>query len=161
MKKSTLLSLATMAAIAVTSAGTYAVWDTTSSTSSGTLTVAQPKVTVTATELGTMEEGTDTLNATEITYTGSVVFDVKGVGTIDTMMLTPEVKDGDNAVAAADIDVVIKKGATSLTEADGTFTDTPTEGENNYTVEVTVKNKDLAGKTLNVTLTGEVSKTAA
>lgn len=162
MKKSTLLSLATMAAIAVTSAGTYAVWDTTTATSTGTLTVAKPKVVVTATNMGALTEGTDLLNGTDITYTGTAKFDVQGADTIDTISLTPEVKNGEALVTTGDIEVTIKKdGGSSLTENSGVFTDTPVEGDNSYTVEITVKNQALAGQALNVTLTGELTKTGA
>ena len=57
MKKSTLLSLATAGAIVLTSAGTYAVWDTLSGTSTGQITVANSSVTVAATNM-TFVEGT-------------------------------------------------------------------------------------------------------
>ena len=158
MKKSTLLSLATAGAIVLTSAGTYAVWDTLSGTSTGQITVANSSVTVAATNM-TFVEGTDTIGEDSIAYTGTAKFEVTGAGNnVNTMTLVPTVKNGDNIVNAADVDVTIKKGEVALTKTDANYTDTTlTSGDNEYTVEVTVKNKALAGNTLDVEVTGTAS----
>ncbi len=159
MKKSTLLSLATAGAIVLTSAGTYAVWDTLSGTSKGQITVDNPSVTVAATDM-TFAKGTDTLGGDSIAYTGTAKFDVTDTGNhVNTMTLEPTVKNGENAVDANDVEVTIKKGETALTNTDSKYTDTTlTSGANEYTVEVTVKNKALAGKTLDVEVTGTASQ---
>ena len=56
MKKSTLLSLLTAGAVIATSAGTFAAWDTTTATSTGTLTIDKP-VTVTVSALNLERDG--------------------------------------------------------------------------------------------------------
>ena len=89
MKKSTLLSLATAGAIVLTSAGTYAVWDTLSGTSTGQITVANSSVTVAATNM-TFVEGTDTIGEDSIAYTGTAKFEVTDAGNnVNTMTLVP------------------------------------------------------------------------
>ena len=100
MKKSTLLSLATAGAIVLTSAGTYAVWDTLSGTSTGQITVANSSVTVAATNM-TFVEGTDTIGEDSIAYTGTAKFEVTDAGNnVNTMTLVPTVKNGENIVNA-------------------------------------------------------------
>lgn len=108
-EKSTLLSLATAGAIVLTSAGTYAVWDTLSGTSTGQITVANSSVTVAATNM-TFVEGTDTIGEDSIAYTGTAKFEVTDAGNnVNTMTLVPTVKNGENIVNAADVDVTIKR----------------------------------------------------
>lgn len=163
MKKSTLLSLLTAGAVIATTAGTYAVWDTVTATSSGTISVAKPTVIVNATDFGAMDMGENGLGAQTIDYTKDVTFTVEGVtnGDVDTMTLVPEVKNGDAVLTAADVDVDIKKGGTSI-KTDTAYIDSAVaEGANTYTIVVTVKNKTLASANLTVSVKGTLSKAAA
>ena len=107
----------------------------------------------------TFVEGTDTIGEDSIAYTGTAKFEVTDAGNnVNTMTLVPTVKNGENIVNAADVDVTIKKGEVELTKTDANYTDTTlTSGDNEYTVEVTVKNKALAGNTLDVEVTGTAS----
>lgn len=71
MKKSTLLSLLTAGAVIATSAGTFAAWDTTTATSTGTLTIDKP-VTVTVSDFTLTRDGGLSTGENLPTYKGEV-----------------------------------------------------------------------------------------
>ena len=82
MKKSTLLSFATAAAIVVTSAGTYAAWDKTSDVAVMTNTVTiRKKVSTTITESTPFTTTTNILSADGPVYTTSVPVSVNEIPT--------------------------------------------------------------------------------
>ena len=131
--KKQMLGLLTAGAIVVTTAGSFAMWDTLTATSTGTVTLDKP-ITVTATA-GTYTSGVRTLDERN-TYTApDVTFNVTNTEALSTSTLTlaPVVKIGETDVSG-DFVVVIK-------DSDGTALnqnkDTSVEATNKYTVELT------------------------
>lgn len=140
MKKTTLLSFATAAAIVVTSTGTFAVWDTMSSDATNTLTVTSPKITVNAGTLATFTSGNDVAGADSIEYTSSATFKVDGKDNISKVIPTVVVTDDNDAAVS---------GATAtIVNPDAALAETMT-----YNVKVVVTDKSLAGKELKVKVT--------
>lgn len=77
MKKTKILSLLTAAMIVVSSAATYAVWDTVTADSRGnTVTIRNPVTVSDSTSEQSISADADTLNPAEITASGNVKFTV-------------------------------------------------------------------------------------
>lgn len=135
MKKSTLLSLATAGAIVATSVGTFAAWDTTDATSTGTVNFGTP-VTVTAGTAPTYETANRSLNVAP-TSKGTVSFKVKDEkGLASTLKLSATVPDAQKDL----VDVTFEKdgvAGTAITEDTAVIKDGTTE--NKYTVIVKPK----------------------
>lgn len=159
MKKSTLLSLATVGTIVATSIGTFAAWDTTTASISADVTLGNP-VTVTAGDFNNLSAETRTLGA-DPTYTSTVTFNVSDAGGLaNTLTLTPTLKDSNGDAVDS------SKATVELSQtADATFTnntDTALEdGTNTYQVKVTVLDNSLKGETLTVDVAAALSKTGA
>lgn len=157
-KKSTLLSLATAAAIVATTFGTYAVWDTLESETNQTVSIASPSVTVNASSTGLVEN--DSVGAKTVDYSTTATFNITGADKLSLLTLTPTVTmtDGTSVTEGTDYDVAI-------TQTDDTITDGVdsklTEGANAYDVKVTIKNSTLQGKEMKVTVKGEATPKAA
>lgn len=157
MKKSTILSIATVGAIAATSVGTFALWDKMEDKSTGTLTVEDKQVTVSATAMPTFN-GTSTLGATEATYTSTASFNLTDTQSqINSLKLTPVLKDAQGSSVTSGATVTLKQtddATFNTTKTAGEVTDsTVSTGTNAYDVEVTVTDESLAGKTLTVEVT--------
>lgn len=156
--KKSMLGFMTASAIVVTTVGSFAVWDTLTETSSGTLTVANPIV-VTAADMGQMTETRTWEKVPE--YEGSVTFEVAGLNDTTNTMLTldPVLKNGEVAVDTNKYDITITQ-----TEAEnglGGMIDSKVEQSNEYKVVVTPKAEaiDLAGKELTLEVTGTLAQT--
>ena len=153
MKKSTILTFATAAAIVATSAGTFAAWDKLSDTKSTTLTIRNP-VTVKAQTTEVSLESKTALEALPV-YEGNATFDLENVPEGYKIEPTVLVKNGESAVDANKL----------------TIQKTVTGGENvgkdekSKTVEVSITPTDsaidLAGQPLNVEITAKLVKVAS
>lgn len=156
MKKSTLLSFATAGAIVVTSAGTYAAWDTLTGTTESTITFRNP-VTITVDSEYDLNETSATLN-TLPSATGEVTFNVQNPGDLaDTLTLTPTV----SGASVNDFDFVIADTTGNLQKDSANGFVDKSLGTTTYTVTVTPKDTSLnavAGKPVTIELTAELSK---
>lgn len=159
-KKSTLLSLATAAAIVATTFGTYAVWDTTTKTASAELTLRKPVVVDTTTMAAfTTADGFGTTPS----YTSDVTFTVANLEQVTNgkITLATTVKKGDGIDVTSNFDVAYTEaaGGAGLTDnVDSTIT-----ASNSYTVKITPKDTDEAkaladGNALTVEVTGTLSE---
>lgn len=156
MKKSTILTFATAAAVLATSAGTFAAWDQISDTQTATLTYANP-VTVTETitppSLTTYTLGAEKAPETEV----SVKFAVSDQDSRATALtVVPSVKQGAaDLVENGKVTVTVKKGETALVDNK----DSSIAANNDYTVVITPTDtatfNDLNNATLSVTGTLE------
>lgn len=153
-KKSTLLSLATAAAIVATTFGTYAVWDTLEDTAqSGEITIASPSVVVDAAQLDLT--GTDVIGAKEIAYEGTATFNITGQDKLASLKLTPTVEVAGKTLTADDYSVEITQDGDTLTgDATNGYVDSNLDATNSYKVKVTVKNQDLAAGKMTVKVKG-------
>lgn len=177
MKKSTLLSFATAAAIVVTSAGTYAAWDVLEATTEERTVELGNAINLTA------EAGNFTLNPVDRTVLDKVNGQVATGGitvnlsTVDQslqgkrkIILKPTVtfEKASNPVSATldtDYTVEIKKAGKDIAGAGGVFTDTEEKGTNDftysaegtvYTVNVTPKSNALEEATATITVNVEL-----
>lgn len=138
MKKSTLLSFATAAAIVATSAGTYAAWDTTTASNSGTVTIRN-KVTTTVEALNFTSDNEDTLlnGADDVpVYTSTTNVDVANV---------PEAVKGDYKLttsAKVYSDVNLTSEATGFTVEAKEKEPVPAELNGKHNIDVTVQPTD-------------------
>lgn len=157
-KKSTLLSLATAAAIVATTFGTYAMWDTTTDSASANLTLRKPVV-VKAQSLADFST-TDEYGTTP-SYTSDVTFNVDNVDQVKNAKITLDtvVKQGQTDVTENFDIIYTEVGGTGLADnVDSAVTDS-----NKYTVKVTPKDttdaKALAtDNALTVEVSGALSK---
>lgn len=157
MKKSTILTFATAAAIVATSAGTFAAWDQTSAeTAAKTLTVGQPVVLSTGDLSNFTEDSSRTLGVAP-TYTSQVTFNVQDDQKLaKKLTLTPSLKDADDKP----VDTTRAKVELSQSD-DAAFTgtvDTNISATNTYDVKVTVLDDTLANTQLSVTVAGVLSE---
>ena len=162
MKKKTLLSLLTGIAIVASTAGTYAVWDTTQASTSGNVTFRNP-VTVTANESYTLNNSTSVLGTTP-SASGNVTFNVSDPSKLgNTLTIVPEISGGTNATLNDFTITLTNKDNPSdkiTKNASGGFVDSQINntGANNYTVTVTPKNStNTTGSAVNVKLTATLS----
>ena len=160
MKKSTNLGVLTAAALITTSAATYAAWDQTIANADQTIAIRE-RITLEASATkfsgGDLETTKD-----EITYTGTYTFKAATVdGTVNTLQLTPTVKgnDGTTALDASKYEIEIKKGDNALILNEGVYTDTVVNGDNIYTVNLKIKDPNLANTNVTVSINGELVKT--
>lgn len=149
--KKKLLSLLTAAAIVATTVGSFAVWDTLSVDSTGSLTVTSPIVVKTE-NIANFTETKDASTGVP-TYTTPVSFDVDGLANYDGKQLTLacEIKDSSNADQTGKFDVAITGvGVTGNV-------DSSVEASNAYSVAITPKDnadaKAIAGQPLDVKVT--------
>lgn len=161
--KKKLLTLLTVAAVVVTMAGSYAMWDQLKVDGTGILNFDKP-VAATMKVPKFTKSSSSGLSEDAPVYTSTAVYKVENVptGVTPKVAITPSVKDGDTAVASDNYTITIEKGGVQLTAASGVYTDANVStGENTYTVTITpadtVAAKDLAGKDLTVTLSAELT----
>ncbi|MGX8852750.1 hypothetical protein [Amedibacillus sp. YH-ame10] len=153
MKKTSLLSLLTAGAIVATSAGTYAVWDTTQAEATATLTINKA-INIDA---GTLSAFVPT-SLSGITndapkYTSTLTFNIETDQRANKVTFTPTIKDDSDTNITTDFNIEIKDGATSLTN---NIDDEIANGDNTYTIEVTPKDAKHKGKIVNVTIGAEL-----
>lgn len=162
-KKSTLLSLATAAAIVATTFGTYAVWDTLKDTStSNAITIASPSVKVEAKAMNL--DGTDVIGSDNIVYEGTATFNITGKDKLADLKLTPTVEvEGKTLTAEAySVEITQTTDNTFTGDAANGYTDkTLEDGENAYTVKVTVKDSTLAASKMTVSVEGVATPKSA
>lgn len=164
MKKSTLLSLLTTAAIIITTAGTYATWDVIEDDTSAKITFRNP-VTVNVAESYKLTQSDPTFKETP-SATGDVNFTVSNhqSGLARHLKLTPSIFSSDSPdkkLDSTDFNISIKHKSTpkeslssegdSLSSQGGSFIDTSLD-TTQYTVTVTPNNSKYAGKELTVKL---------
>ena len=163
MKKSTILSLATAIAVVGTSAFTFAVWDQLDATNTGTLSLASP-VKLSSANPVTYTTADNTLSTDAPTYSSDVTFEVNDVTTkaITSLEITNvkvyEKDDTEKIDLANDFTISIK-GATGnegVTQTGLTATDSSVEKENKYTIELTPKDDNHAGKDLSVDVMAKI-----
>ncbi|WP_418668508.1 hypothetical protein [Allofournierella sp.] len=133
-----LLTLAMAAAVTSTAAMSFAKWDVTTATATGTVTMAKP-VTISAEGGATYSTSTRTeLGDTAPTYTSegiTVKADLAGMpdGKTANLTLAPEVKKADGTSVTSDFTIVVKEGSNPVADN----TDKNVEATNTYTVELT------------------------
>lgn len=136
MKKSTILSLLTIGAITVTSAATYAVWDTvTVESRSNTVTLRNPVTVSDATAEQNIDADATTLNPDSITASGTVKFNVENDQSVaKSLVLKETVETSAPLIETADYSIeftgvgVSGKTDTSVTNGEETY---------NYTITFT------------------------
>lgn len=152
MKKSTVLTFATAGAIVATSLGTFAAWDNTNATSTGTLKVGTP-VTITAGAGITYNEAERSVGQDPV-YTADVAFTVEKAGkTVSELdvdkIAVYESNDKEKATPVTDnftITIAGAAGDTGAVSNGATIKDTSVEDVNTYTVTLTPKNTTVQGK---------------
>ena len=166
MKKSTLLSFATAGAIVVTSAGTYAAWDTLTDDTTADITFRNP-VTVTVNPTYELTEASSALD-TLPTASGTVKFNVENPGDLaNTLTITPIVTGGNSASVSDFNFEIIDSSENSKPKLGGNSEDgfvDKTLGTTTYSVTVTPKDASraaVAGQEVHIQLTAELSKTAS
>lgn len=166
MKKSTLLTVASVGAVALTSAMTFAAWDTLHADSNeAVVTFKQINVTKDANTTLTLDstENTNLLENYAPSAEGTVKFNVEGLTELNGTKLTftPTVTNSNGDSVLDNVEVKIYEGANK--ETDVTGGDTTLTNGNDYTVVVTPKTSDadvsaLANKELKVKVTATLEK---
>lgn len=165
--KKQLLGVLTAAAITVTTVGSFAVWDTLSANTAGSLTLDKP-ITVSASGGATFAAGSRTLG-NENTYTaGDVTFNVENNVEKTQLTLEPKITIGTSETptdVTDQFDIVISENSTPVANN----IDTTLEATNTYSVAITPKadantavtDAAKGGNALNVSITGTLSATPA
>ena len=144
-KKTTWLSLATAAAVVVTSAGTFAVYDKTTATASTTAVTLRKPVTVETSNF-TMNSDSGTLDAYP-SASGDVTFTVENEGDLATQLDLEIAVKGDSGLSTSDFTFeVTQSGGGSVSGSGTSFTDTAIEGSKTYTIKATVNSDNVADK---------------
>lgn len=170
MKKSTLLTVASVGAVALTSAMTFAAWDNLTDTAiSNAVTFDQINVAKSADITLATPEKSDLTAGYLPSTTGTVTFGITGIEEADLsdkqLKLTPVVKaDGTEITDTSSYELIIHDGADSTSTALTNNTDTSITETNSYTVEVKAKDSDgsktaLANKAISVEITATLEKT--
>lgn len=165
LKKTTLLSIATAAAVITTSVGTFAAYDTvTAEATAGSVSFRKP-VTIQAAEL-TMSPEEDSL-CTAPSATGTVTFTVTDEESLASSLgLEIAVADnGATGLSASDFDFNVtdsSDGANSGCTGGTSWTDSDLTGTNQYTVTATLKAESAsklnsAAGDVKITVTGTLS----
>lgn len=151
MKKSTVLSLATAGAIVATSLGTFAAWDTTNATNTGTLKLGSP---VNISSAATTYNDAERTLGQDPSYSANVTFKVDDadhlVKELDvTKIAVYEKDDTTKQTPVTDkftITVAGAAGNSDVTTSGATLTDTSVGETNDYTVTLTPTAAELGGK---------------
>lgn len=171
MKKSTLLTVASVGAVALTSAMTFAAWDNLEVTATSTNSVTFNQINVAKSADITLSEPTKSdLKASYLpSTTGTVTFGITGIDASDLndkqLKLTPVVKaDGAKITDTSSYELIIHDGEDSSSTALTNNTDTTITGTNSYTVEVKAIDSDkskaaLANKAISVEITATLEAT--
>lgn len=169
MKKSTLLTVASVGAVALTSAMTFAAWDNLTATTTNTVTFDRINVTATTKEAMTVTPRTlDTLSDDTVSATSDIVVDLSSVKdsaltTGTQLKFVPTVMKGETKVDSNEYQLVIKEGNLELTgDSVNGYKDTTItlDNKNSYTVEVTpIVKTDGTSTITNEELTVKVAAT--
>lgn len=152
MKKSKLLSILTAAAAIITTAGTYAVWDTLEDSTTEEITFRKP-VTVTVNPDFNLTESQGTLGEYPVA-SGNVAFTVSNEsGLAKSLKITPKVSGSNVSIDNFDITIKDTDGGDGILSGSATagFTDT-TLDSTNYKIEVKVNDDSVANKSVTITL---------
>lgn len=137
--KKKLLTLLTVAAVVVTMAGSYAMWDQLSATDQGTLTLEKPITTTMAVKDFSTPKDRD-WSETPPTYTSEATYTTANIPADKTtkVVLTPTIKNVDQDVTSH-FTVAIKKNTSPIAAgtATGTFEDTAVGASNTYSISIT------------------------
>lgn len=154
MKKSSILTLATAAAVVATTAGTFAIWDELNAETNGKFTVAinQAKLSGEAnlTFGNPTSEGSG--DAAVLVYEAPVSFTVDNYTLLSTLTLTPTVTTSGAAVDASKATVTLEVDKDNVTDSfDGTVDESVT-ATNSYKVKVKIlkAGADLNGQEIAV-----------
>lgn len=163
MKKSTLLTVASVGAVALTSAMTFAAWDNLTATTTNTVTFDRINVTATTTKAMTVSTRTANTLGSDISATSNISVDLQTVPedlkTGTQLKLVPTVKMEGTDVSEDEYKLEILENDVALT---GNTDDTLdfTTNKNNYVVKVTPIVKNGATPTIvDKELTVEVAAT--
>lgn len=152
--KKSMLGLLTASAIVATTVGSFAVWDTLETTSTGSLTVRKPVVVSTQAmaNFTSLEEGGMPVYSTPVTFN---VADLPASETASTLTLTPEIKNGDTDVTDKFNVTIVGTGDDALTDN----VDSKVGAANNYTVKVTPNDTAEAKALADTALTVNIKAT--
>lgn len=151
MKKSTLLTVASVGAVALTSAMTFAAWDNLTATTTDTVTFDRINVTATTTIPMTVKPRTPgTLNTETVSATSEIEVDLTsvkddGLKTNTVLKLEPSVKANEEPIPTEEYDITIEDNGETLVAVNGIYTDeniTFNNNNNKYTVTITPKVKN-------------------
>lgn len=152
MKKSTLLTLLTSASIIITTAGTYAVWDTLEGSTSEAITFRNP-VTI---EVSPDYELTEVKTlGVDPTASGDITFTIKDDNSLATKLtIVPTVEGSGVTIDNFDFEITDKNGGGGTLTGDKTsgFVDSSLDSTV-YTVKVIPKDNTVAGKEATIKLT--------
>lgn len=144
-KKTTLLSLATAAAVVVTSAGTFAVYDKTTATAGTTAVTLRKPVTVETSDF-VMNSDQGTLDAYP-SASGEVTFTIEDEADLAKQMDLEITVKGDSGLSTSDFNFeVTQSGGGSVSGSGTSFTDTDIDASNTYTIKATVNSDNVASK---------------
>lgn len=137
--KKSMLGLLTASAIVATTVGSFAVWDTLETTSTGSLTVRKPVVVSTQaiSNFTPAEEAGMPVYSTPVAFN---VADLPASETASTLTLTPEIKNGETVVTDKFTVTIEGTGDDALTNN----VDSKVGEVNNYTVKVKPNDTDDA-----------------
>lgn len=141
MKKSTILSLLTVVAITVTSAATFAVWDTITATSQkNTVTLRNPVKITDASSASGITADASSLNPESITASGSVTFNIENPDSVaKSLDLKEEISAGlANLEESTDYSIVF-----SGTGVSGKTDSSVTNGPETYSYTITFTESGL------------------
>lgn len=157
MKKSTILSFATAAAILASTAGTYAVWDKLTANAETTFTVNANITKVEDFTIPTLTEVTGETTSDSVTYAQDFTINVEG--SAKSIAFTPTVTLSDGtAIDSNFIEVSMLDDTVPMTPASNTYTDTSITASNTYKIKVKVKDSSLNTKTLKVKIDANATK---
>lgn len=174
LKKTTLLSIATAAAVITTSVGTFAAYDTVTAEATASNVSFRKPVTITAGEMGLNMTGGDSGSLSVApSASGEVTFKVTDVDTLASNLkldITVEDTSSSQKLTADDFtfnisDSSAEKNSGCSSSGNGTtWNDTDLTGENKYTVTATLKDSAAAkladsshNGQINIKVTGTLS----
>lgn len=138
MKKSTILTFATAAAVLATSAGTFAAWDVTNVSDNVTLQYRAPvKITETLTKQTAAADYALGADADPVSIPVSLNIE-NPEGKATKLVITPKVETASNSTdITSKVDIVVKDDKDAV--VNGNTVSDPTTGEAKYTVVITNK----------------------
>lgn len=143
MKKSTILSLLTTAAIITTSVGTYAIWDTvTADSRDNTVTLRNPVTITDTTAEQSITASADELNPAAITASGTVKFKVQNENSLaKSLTLEESITAGSQGALSETADYTIEFTGTGVS---GKTDSSVTDGDEEYGYTITFTESGLS-----------------
>lgn len=141
MKKTTILSILTVAAILVSSAATYAIWDiVTVESRSNTVTMRNPVTVEDSTTEQSISADADTLDPAEVTASGTVKFQVENEDSIaKNLTLQETVEAAEKLIESTDYTIEFSGDGIS-----GKTDSSVTDGEEEYQYTITFTESGLS-----------------